>query len=199
MLLSQKQLKNVDLNTLIETDRVEVIEFLEGFDDIDIDDVEDMEFLEELLVNIDNFFLRLGEETEKTKIHRKRLRKRLKRFKNNGLKKYITIKPQDSFDVISKIEALLLAEPNHPQQWLNINKQLDVAEQWFQRLEQQAIWLAAQELDRLIKTIDHQIHASSDNQFIAKAKEILDEIEQYSEEELPPLSLRSELYKLARY
>jgi len=199
MVQSQKHLQTVDFNALSETDRAEVMEFLEGFDDIDVDDVEDMEFLAELLVNIDNFLLRFGEEEEKTKAQKKRLLKSLKRFRNNGLNKYIQIKPRDSFDVISKVEALLLAEPSHQQQWINLNQQLDFAEKLFERLENQATRLAAQELDRLIKIVDHHRHASNDSQFVTKAQDILDKVQQYSKEQLPPLTLRSELDRLARY
>lgn len=55
-------------------------------------------------------------------------------------------------------------------------------------------------MDRLIKQVDHQIHASyDDNQFVTRAQEILKQVKEYSEEELPPLELRTELEQLARH
>jgi hypothetical protein len=193
---SRKQLQEIDLNALTVDDRTEVAEFIEGLDDLEADDLDFLKELNGLLVGINKFFFHLGEEEEKTKAHRKRLRKRFRSFKRNGLNKYLKIKPQDSLDVISKVEALISAESTHQRQ---LSKQLDYAEILLERLENQAAWLAAQELDRLIKQVDHQIQASYDNQFVTKAQKILEQVKEYSEEELPPLELRTELHQLARH
>lgn len=202
----RQRLQEMDVNTLTPADRAEVDDFVASLVDLEQDisapDVNDLEYLEELssfLERIEDFFLRLEVDEKEIKAYRDNLCKRFRSFNNRGLDKPLQIKSLNvALSWIAKVEALVYAEPAHPQQWKNLRHQLEYAENLLEKLENQAAWLAAQELDELIKNLEHQIHASRNNHFVAKAQAVLDEVKKYTEEELPPLRLRFKLEQLTK-
>ena len=195
---------------LTPSDKTEVDEFMNRLEYLaqDSADLEEslefgtdlLEYLIELngvLTDIDDFFLRRDNGKTEIMEHRKKLRKRLRTFKNQGLDKFFQ---KQSFNLISKVEALVFAEPIFETQWESLKPQLNYATKLFEQLENQGKWLAAQQLDEIQIKVEQKIQAAYDEEeeFVIKAKELLQKLKSYNEEELPPLRLRSKLERMAQ-
>jgi hypothetical protein len=74
-----------------------------------------------------------------------------------------------------------------------LKQQLDQAERLFNRIENQAIRLAAQEVDESIKKLKRKMDSSSDRVFLAKVRELLEKVEKCHEEERLPRRMRSDI------
>ncbi|MCP4700576.1 MAG: hypothetical protein GY862_27545 [Gammaproteobacteria bacterium] len=199
--------RNLDALQLAERDEVKELlkELRDDSPDPDIDVLERLESLGYLVERAEYFLEESGQDGKELEKRITALRQRVKKFRREGLHKELKIElPEHSghpiaLDLFSQVEALVYGIPGHLRQPESIRRQLELAETWFERLNNQARRLAAQRFAKAVEILEKRARDSkAAPQFAAKAKTLLNELDKWSKEEFPPAKLHIEVSKLIR-
>jgi hypothetical protein len=192
-----------DVHDEIEDLEEELKDILAGSSD---DKIKYFQFLLEAFNKTDDFLKNLKHEEYEVKEKAKLLSDRLRAFKFcDGYYRYIRVRFTGEygklalFDLVSRVEAMITGVKERPgAPSVMLKPQLEQAERLFNRIENQAIRLAAQEVDESIKKLKRQMDSSQDHGFCAKGRELLEKVEEYNEEERLPSRMRSAIDRLSR-
>lgn len=147
--------------------------------------VERFELLSQLIEKCDLLFERLNQEERSARSRYDDLRRRLRRHIENELRRF-------SPDLTDRVSDLIFGIPSQPASWRAVQEQLNVAERLLVRVEAQSARLAADELHRAVETLRGR-------RLTAEAQGLLDSLKSYSDEELPPVVVRTRLVNAARH
>ncbi len=149
--------------------------------------VERFELLSQVVEMCDLLFQRLNEEERSARSRREALRRRLQRHTENQMRRF-------SPDLTDRVADLVYGIPDEPASWRAVQEQLGVAELLLARIETHAARLAAEELDRAAETLRGRRGRSA----TPEVRTLLADLERYSDEELPPVILRTRIVNAAR-
>ncbi|HLC16813.1 MAG TPA: hypothetical protein VJL89_11380, partial [Thermodesulfovibrionia bacterium] len=170
------------------------------------DKIKYFQFLLDAVNKTDDFLKNLKHEEYEVKEKAKLLSDRLRAFKfGDGYYRYIRVRFTGEygklalFDLVSRVEAMITGVKERPgAPSVMLKQQLEQAERLFNRIENQAIRLAAQEVDESIKKLKRKMDSSSDRGFLAKGRDLLEKVGNCHEEERLPSRMRSTIEKLSK-
>lgn len=121
---------------------------------------------------------------------RDRLEDLLRRLKKLGQNQMRQFSPQ----LTDRVEALARGIPDKPWHWSAVREQLDQAERLLTQVEIQAARMAADQLDRAVRLLQNGSGAAQEPEIRA----LLEDLERYDDEELPPVILRLKIVNAAQ-
>lgn len=141
----------------------------------------------QLVEKCDLLFQQLHQEEQSARDRLASLQRRLKKLGENQMGSF-------SPDLKERVEALVYGIPDKPWHWAAVHEQLDRAERLFAQVEVQAARMAAEQLDRAVR----QLRNGSGSAQEPEVLKLLEELDRYDHEELPPVILRLKIVSAAQ-
>lgn len=132
-------------------------------------------------------FQQLHQEERSARDRLEDLHRRLKKLGQNQLRQFA---PQ----LTERVEALVHGVPGTPWQWSAVREQLDQAERLLAQVEIQGARMAADQLERAVR----ELRNGSGSAHEPDVRMLLEELERYDHEELPPVILRLKIVNAAQ-
>lgn len=149
--------------------------------------VERFELISQTIEKCDLLFERLDQEERSARSRLEVLRRRLQRYTESQMRRF-------SPELANRVADLIFGIPPNPSSWRAVQEQLDVADRLLSRIEAHSARLAAEELDRAAAILRN----GSTRSATPEVRDLLSDLERYSDEELPPVILRTRIANAAR-
>lgn len=140
-----------------------------------------------LVEKSDLLFQQLHQEERSALDHLAVLQRRMQRLRDNQMRQFCP-------ELTSRVEALVYGIPGKPWQWSAVHEQLDLAERLFTQVEVQATRMAADQLDRAVRHLRNGSGLAQE----PEVRMLLEELDRYDQEELPPVILRLKIVNAAQ-
>ena len=140
-----------------------------------------------LVEKSDLLFQQLHQEERSARDRLEDLLRRLKKLGQNQMRQF---SPQ----LTDRVEALARGIPDKPWHWSAVREQLAQAERLLTQVEIQAARMAADQLDRAVRLLQNGSGSAQE----PEVRALLEDLERYDDEELPPVILRLKIVNAAQ-